>query len=298
MTTTTRRNDVHSPANLVTEDYEYLFAFDNDEPGFLVGVDMDWWRSITNFDPELRERGTRQCHHCGAHLRYVALLRHVPSGHAIAVGETCVDNRFDRATADFQRLRQAAALDRKAQRIKTAAAAFVAALPEGDAKKALTRDADLSQFVGLDAFAVNTITDIRRKIWDLYGDASERQVAFVARLIAQGAERATREAQQAEEITVPAPTGRVTFEGQVVSRRWKDSDYGGAFKLTIKVTEPNGVWLAWVSEPSAIETERGDIVRLTATLTPSNDKPHFAFGKRPSKAQVVGHAEVTESALD
>lgn len=283
------RSDVHSPANLVTEDYEYLFCGDNQAPGFLVNVDMTWWHSITNFAPELQERHIHQCHHCGAHIRYFALLRHVPTGYAIAVGETCLENRFERATADFQRLRRQAQLDREQQRIKTACAEFLDANDDAEIHEALTRDSDLSVFPGLDAYAVGTITDIRRKFWT-YGNISEGQINFIKRLIAQGAERLARQAEQDAETKVPAPVGRVTFEGVVVSRKWKDSDYGGGFKITVKVTEPNGVWLAWVSEPSSIETERGDLIKLTATLTRS-DNAHFAFGKRPSKAMILEHAE-------
>lgn len=293
----TTRTDVHSPKNLTTEDYEYLFAGDNDAPGFLVGVDMDWWRSITNWTPELASRGTHQCHHCGAHLRYFAILRHVPSGYAIVVGETCLDNRFALATAEFQRLRQAAALDRQAQRIKTAARDFVNGL-DGDEKIALDRDVVLTEafpFISEDSYAHSTILDIRRKLWNTHGEATERQVAFVGKLVREARERAAYEAriaaERAAEVRVDAPEGRITFEGVVVSRKWRDSDFGGTFKLVIKVDDPErgGVWLVYVSEPSKIATERGDIVNLTATLTRSDRDRSFAFGSRPSKARVVGN---------
>ena len=58
-------------------------------------------------------------------------------------------------------------------------------------------------------------------------------------------------------------------------------------KMTVKVTTDAGVYLVWVTEPSSIDPEVGDTVSLTATLSQSNDKPHFAFGKRPSKASVI-----------
>lgn len=286
------RTDVHSPANLVTEDYEYLFCFDNQAPGFLVNVDMEWWRSITNFTPELSDRGWHQCHHCGAHIRYVALLRHVPSGYAIAVGETCLDNRFERATAEFHALRRAAQLDRQEQRIKTAATAFLEGIEDADVHEALTKDGDLSGFVGLDDYGTSTILDIRRKLWN-YGELSDRQVAFVRRLIDQGYERVQREEEQEAEAKVSAPIGRHEFEGVVVSRKGRETAYGYVVKITVKVTTPEGVWLAWLSEPKAIETERGDVVRLTATLEPS-DNHYFAFGKRPSKAEIVRHADGSE----
>lgn len=299
----TTRTDAFSPKNLVTEDYEYLFADDNMRPGRLIGVDMDWWRSITNWAPEMRDRGTNQCHHCGARLRYFAILRHLPTGYAIVVGETCLDNRFSLATVEFQRLRKLAQLDREQQRIKTAAREYVASL-KGDLAKAMDRDVDLAEafpFMDQEGYAFSTISDIRRKVWDSYGAATDRQEAFVAKLIAQEkgrAEMAARiAAERASETRIDAPVGRITFEGVVVSRKWRDSDYGGAYKLVAKVDdqERGGIWLVYVTEPSKIETERGDVVRMTATLTRSDRDNSFAFGKRPSKAQVVGSVDDVEN---
>lgn len=88
-------------------------------------------------------------------------------------------------------------------------------------------------------------------------------------------------------LNTTAPTGRVTFTGTVVKRQWKDSDWGGAMKITVKVTEADGgVWLVWVTEPSSIESEVGSVVTMTANLSAS-DKPEFVFGKRPTKASAV-----------
>jgi hypothetical protein len=123
------RNDAHAPSNLVTEDYEYIFAADLNT-AWAVNLDREFLGELLNYDPALATRGQSQCHHCGAHLRYAAWLRHVPTGYTIVVGETCLDNRFGRATADFHALRKQAQLDREAQRIKTAIADFVDANPD------------------------------------------------------------------------------------------------------------------------------------------------------------------------
>lgn len=284
------RTDAHRPATLVTEDYEYLFAFDNQQPGRLIGVDMDWWRSITNWDPSVPDhRGTHQCHHCGAYIRYVALLRHLPTGYALAVGETCLENRFELASTEFHKLRKAAELDRKAQGIKTAAAAFVAAVEDEATRTALAKDADLSGS-DLEGWALDTFTDIRRKLW-YYGDMSAKQLALVVKLVSEAtakkAQAAARQAERDSEVTVAAPVGRVEFTGKVVSLKFHDNDFGGTYKITVKVTTPEGVYLVWVSKPSGVQLAVGVTVTMTATLTRSDDKAHFAFGKRPSKASVV-----------
>lgn len=62
------------------------------------------------------------------------------------------------------------------------------------------------------------------------------------------------------------------------------------------MSTPAGVWLVWLTEPSSIETERGDMVQMTATLTPSDNDPAFAFGKRPSKATKIGRDEIAGAA--
>ena len=309
----TTRTDVHSPVNLTTEDYEYVFAMDLQSPWALGMNQTEQGREFLRELAEgiqrspMADRGYSQCHHCGAHLRYTAILKHVPTGAYIAVGETCLDNRFALATAEFQRLRKAAELDRKVQRIKTAAREFVDNLT-GDAKVALDRDIDLREafpFIEEHSYAHSTIEDIKRKVWTYYGNASERQVAFVEKLIAQSRERAERDAriaaERASETRVDAPEGRLAFEGVVVSRRWKDSEYGGGYKLVVKVDdqERGGVWLVYVSEPSKIATERGDVVRMTAALTRSDRDRSFAFGKRPTKAEIVGNVgEVEEYESD
>lgn len=82
---------------------------------------------------------------------------------------------------------------------------------------------------------------------------------------------------------VPAPEGRVDFEGEVVSVKERDTEWGLTLKMTVKVREDDGVWLAWMTVPSSMinEVERGSRVAMRATLKRGRDD-HFAFGKRPS----------------
>jgi hypothetical protein len=286
---TTERTDVHRPVNLDPGDYDYLYAGDSQAPGFLRNVDLDWWRSITRWDPALAYRSIHQCHHCGARIRYFAILFHRPSGHNVAVGETCLDNRFGASKADFQRLRKAAALDRQKQRIKTAAREFVEALDPA-VRPALDRDVDIETLIVTDG-ARRVLKDLRHSLWNRYGSLTDKQVDFAARLVAEGpaAVEAARKRQEERdsEVHAQAPEGRLQIEGTVVSRKARDTDWGLVYKLTIKVDTGDGVWLAWVSEPSRLDTKVGDTVRLTATFARSDTDEHFAFGKRPSKAEVL-----------
>jgi hypothetical protein len=45
-------------------------------------------------------------------------------------------------------------------------------------------------------------------------------------------------------------------------------------------------FIVWVTMPSGMSADRGDKVAFKATLTPSDNDPKFAFGKRPSTVAV------------
>jgi hypothetical protein len=276
---TTARTDAHRPAALVTEDYEYMFAADTGAPHWAAPlVESGFIKELTNYDPATADRGSNQCHHCGAHLRYVAWLRYVPTGKTIVVGETCLENRFERATVDFQRLRKAAELDRKAQRIVKAVAAFVAENPD------LAFMADKTAVISNDFVA-----DVARKL-RMYGDLSEKQIAAVRKSVVRDAEYAAKRAawaerDAAEKLTaIPAPSGTVEVTGEVISTKWHDSDYGTTLKWTVK--DDRG-FKVWGTVPTGITVNRGDRVAFTANLTVSDRDEFFAFAKRPRKAVVI-----------
>lgn len=288
---TKTRTDVHSPTNMDPTDYEFIGAFDNSMPWVLEGGDWALEISRKIHQDDRLDRSVWQCHHCGARIRYFAVMEHTPTGDYIVVGETCLDNRFSLVSkAEFDRLRKAAALDRAKQRIKTEAAEFVEALDDSDLRNALDRNTDLED-LPLTDYGRRVLNDMRNTLWNRYGSLTAKQTAFAARLVAEGPaklEEANRIAAEREaEVKVPAPVGKATITGRVIKRADKWTDFGLVYKITIKAETPEGVWFGWVTEPSKIRTERGDLVTLTATWTRSDNDPSFAFGKRPSKAQIL-----------
>jgi len=125
--------------------------------------------------------------------------------------------------------------------------------------------------------ALDILADMGRKL-ARFGSLSEKQAAFAVKL---GETVRTWKAQDftKEEAHVPAPEGRVTFTGTIVSIKEREGYMGGVeYKMTVKVTTPEGTWLAWMTAPGG--TEKGQTVNVTATLTRGSDA-HFAFGKRP-----------------
>jgi hypothetical protein len=272
------RTDVHSPTNLVTEDYEYMYAADTEGP-WALGLARDFLRELANYPPETAERANNQCHHCGAHIRYVAWLRHMPTGYVICVGETCLDNRFDRATADFQRLRKAAKLDREREAVAAKREAFRSYLPEE--LEWLVDNDETPELVAWCDFARDLHGQFRRK-----GHLSEKQVKALLKL--WNSSKAKAEAPQEPEPTwIDAPTGRIEVTGTVLTTKVTYNDFGAQLKMLLKVDTEAGSWKLWATVPSkASNVDHGDELNIRVTVKPSGDDPSFAFGSRPTVIQL------------
>nr|NIO76640.1 hypothetical protein [Armatimonadota bacterium] len=114
-------------------------------------------------------------------------------------------------------------------------------------------------------------------------ELSPKQIALVMKLHNEAMN------PEPEEKHVPAPEGRKTFRGIVVSQKVHDNGYGSQVKITVKVETPEGSWLAWGtcpalildSRPLGIYDLRGSEVEIRATLSRSDRDEHFAFMKRP-----------------
>jgi len=215
---------------------------------------------------------TGKCGVCGAWFLYGEVWQHDPSGAFVHLGHNCSEK--------YELL-----MDRSAWELAFDRAKRATAIQIERAQKAEARAAFLAKHEGLeDALKADhrIIADIARRFVQ-YAELSEKQVALVMKL---AAEVNAPKTEKPAEVNVPAPTGKVTFTGEVVSVKSVESDYGITTKITVKVTTEAGVWLAWGTAPSSLlraETEaplRGRKVEITATLEPGRE-PHFVFMKRP-----------------
>jgi hypothetical protein len=310
-TTPAPANRVHMPTNFDPTDYTWVDAFDSGDttPGKFMGdpfeYTMDdgtvvtannyvhaeylWLNRLLRTSKTSRWEERGQCDHCGAHIRYVAVMRHTPTGDHIAVGEQCLGNRFSLTSkAAFDKLRKASAEARAEQRIVNSCKAFLDANPGlRDILWPVPEDwSDVTYHYGV-------LTDMNRKL-RRYGDLSEKQVEFARKLAAEipakRAQAAEREAERA--AAAPAPSGRAQVTGVVVSTKWYENDFGGNLKMTVK--DDTG-FRVWVTVPSSASVEVGDRVTFFANFTPSDDDVTFAFGKRPSKFEVLASATDEES---
>lgn len=337
------RTDIHRPSapEFDPQAYEFFGCFDlSPDPVFdaeeirarraLVSslVDQGWKFTSVH--------GSGQCGHCGARIRYAALMGHEPTKGLIWVGETCLDNRFSLTKGEFDRLRKNAMLNRE----RTAKAAKIAAVlaehpalayasyahnievaggtqvwvvngdwtgteyaTEEEARATLPeRDRDdfyavYAQYKRGTTWAsktrqvktLDTLGDIWGKV-ERYSDISEKQAAFVERMLGWLDEaeqkRVEREAATAAVVAsgVQVPEGRIVVEGEVLSTKWVDNDYGSTQKMLV---QNEAGWKVWGSVPSSLDVDKGDRVQFTATVTKSDDDPLFGFFKRPAKATKI-----------
>lgn len=288
------RTDIHAPANANFDPEAYMLygVFDNDEcEGLLINEAV---RLAKQAGFALGMYNRFQCSHCGAHLRYCAMMVREDVNEYIFVGEDCLTNRFTNLTKDeFQKLRKAAAQGAERNKIKNM---MVAQIDEVPALAWLTYPQALVNF-GI------FINDVAAKFRQ-YGKLTDKQVTAVCKAIEAETIRAEIKAAQALKDAqmvaegVAAPTGKATVTGEVVFAEMRDGNYGTEYKMLV-VTEDG--WKYWGTIPANILRDvwaniepgqgiknylKGKIVTLTATFTPKATEPMFAFVNRPTKAKI------------
>lgn len=283
------RTDIHRPSEINPDDYQFV-AF-----GYLGGSDLDAIMAM-RAETEIRIAHMKRtggrfadveigggCMVCGNNrVAYVSHFYHEATNSYLRIGWQCAEklemaqgqnaNAFKKAISDA---REAKAGKAKAQAILSdmnLAACWT--LYEADYDSAFR-------------FEENTIRDIVGKLVT-YGSISDKQEAFLRKLLDQLDRREDIDAERAAEVAAakPAPEGRIEVTGKVLAVKFPENDFG-RIDHKMLVQHADG-WKLWVTVPAAIDkVERGATVSFTATVTPSNDDPKFAFGKRPTKATIV-----------
>jgi hypothetical protein len=278
------RTDVHSPRNLVTEDYEFL-GCGNFPTAELIGYSpliepraQDLLRDGWGFAENESSGG---CYHCGASLIYYAILMHMPTKKFIRVGEQCLDNRFDLASAEFHRLRTERRLNRARRTRESRRIEWMARDQDREIAFAwATYMVDVEGQFGFDGMRHSYVHTVNRGEWmpsDKFTRAIMRDMARTERIAAE------REAERL--AATPVVEGRQQIVGEVLSTKWKENAYGGRLVMTVK--DDRG-FMVWGSVPSTLDNlDRGDRVSFTATVSVSDTDETFGFFKRPTKAEVL-----------
>lgn len=298
-----KRTDPHRPGAIIPAHYEYVFSFSlsSSEGGWPVpshGINCELDRRVIEKGDEGKERvingehnadgnccviglravrkdkfalggGPGKCTVCGAHYIHGDAWRHMPTGEIVFLGHDCASKYemlADRSEHELALGRLRAAAARQCEKAKRAEA-FLAFCSEHEG---------LEEALGFEHYI---LIDLREKL-RVYGAISPKQIALAMKL----AHELTH--PEAAEVLVPAPVSdsRVTFQGLVVGTRNVQGSYGDSFKMTVKVTTPAGVWLAWGTAPSGVMSGhgalKGSVVEVTAKLKAGRE-PHFAIMNRP-----------------
>jgi len=307
------RTDVHAPTHLITEDYEYWGSYDGDETAefnsFTGRFEETQKVRIMRF---ARERGLKfaqthghdgdQCDHCGAYLRYVGVLQHRQSRELVKVGETCLSNRFEKATVAFQAMRKQAELDREKMRIKTAREEFFTANP--DIRIVYDRFVTLGKNGGFadTEFEDTFLQDLMRKLQN-YGTLSEKQLPWVSKCISRWVDRKLAEKARDEEKASVADVeeGTYQFTGTIVSVKEHFSDFGSSWKMTVKAEDGRVYWGTIPVQLFDIDITNKDLkeetvtVTIKAAVTRSEKDRTFGFFKRPRLVSVTDAEGTIES---
>ena len=273
------RTDPHRPGSIVPADYDFVmwYALSSSYMGFpMPPLNIDLWLKLSH-EPGFKRAehgGLGKCSVCGSHFNEGEVWKHRPTGEHIHVGHICAE-KYE-LMADWSEAELALGNRKKA-----------AAVEVEKAQRAEARGKFLAKHPALLAEALDKgehaiIADIRERFMR-WADMSDKQVALVMKLYGEQLN------PPAAEVHVPAPVSdkRVTFTGTIVGAKLVEGNFGTQCKVTVKVQEAGGTWLAYGTCPAAI-VPMGDLADLkgkqatiTAKLAPGRD-PHFVFMNRPS----------------
>lgn len=292
------RTDIHRPSAIQPEDYCFVECVYNGPK------QLDMFECMENADAKERVRKHMErtggkysqhehggiCHVCGACCNYQAIFYHPTTNTYIRTGEECASKLGDGEAKAFNSMRRAIdnAMEAKAGKMKAQAIL---------AEESLSRAWEIYCDKSITAY---TLKEMVGKLVT-YGYLSEKQFVFLRKLVNEIDNAAAIEAQRTAEYeaAAPCPTGRVVVEGEVVSTRVEDGQFGTQFRMLVKDDRGFKVWGSIPSSLHLVDDEpignwtptralrHGDRVKFTATLTPSDRDPKFGFAKRPTKAEFL-----------
>ena len=285
-----KRKDIHRPAAIEPADY-FFVAHDYYGPD---NMSMSLSGERAAFREHMARTGGKfsghdhggSCHVCGAGAMYVAKFWHKPSNSYIVTGEDCAAKMEMGNPAAFRKFRDKIAGQKEAIAGKRKAKATLEEAGMGEAWAIFEKKEGLSSD---ESIVVDIIFKLVR-----YGSISEKQMAFIGRLLEKiakapeiaAAKAAARALEMANAEPVPVVEGRVLVKGEVLTVKEQEGFYGFQIKMLVK--SESGFKL-WGTVPSALvgEVEKGSVVEFSAAVKPSDDDQYFGFFSRPSKAKVI-----------
>jgi len=223
-----------------------------------------------------------KCECCGHKIKYAAIAKHLPTGTIVTLGRKCASN--------IEALKNCGAL------IENASIALSQRILCDNREKEfrnlhpqLCKALDWAK-KGMNRIASDLLEKLRR-----FGSLSDKQISFLIGLH-------ERDIANRASATATTPTGRASVEGTILSA--KEGETQGkykTFKFKILVDIGGGVrvwgsakgeWnyhaiLGRTPTGDAVEPQKGQRVKFTATFEPSKKDPLFGFFKRPTKWEIL-----------
>lgn len=319
----TKRTDLHRPSVINPADYDFVACdyWGSGMDAIYFGEERKIFRAHMErtggkFAHVEHQNDVGGCDICGAFIAYVACFHHVPSNTYIVTGMDCAAKMDIGDPVVFRAFKTRVAAGLKAKKGKAKARAWVTenapeALSILDSIKAAREAVDtrpLNEYgepVGKSWY--DLLTWGERKLDDLYGklvqygNFSEKQAEFFKSLPAQIAEdkvkqaayEAKRAAEAANAKDIPKTDSRVTIEGEIISAKVQETDFGNFIKIVIKHADG---WKVWGTLPNSltgegtyhdlVKTLPGKHISLDARIVISDSDSKFGFFKRPSKASM------------
>lgn len=310
----TKRTDCHSPSNIIPENYEFVVVRTREDDEFGFGGEAV--RMFNNH--RLRTGGVfsdhnhgGNCHVCGAWMIDYAIFYHQPTNKYIQTGLDCAAKIEHGHEDDFRRiaiLRRANA--KKMAAINTACEYlnqhdllnFIETLyTDGNiGGKIINHDQTnpWNQFLGIDIgdLPQSEIEYLSRQFWIMtnmveslikYG-WSDKQLNYAKKLTNDLKDVPTTVQKKLEQRTTTpdCPIGKVKVIGVVVIMKSVEVFYGYERKMLVQSDEG---WKVWCTVPSSIsDIAIGERCEFMCTLTQSDKDSKFGFGKRPTKARIIG----------
>ena len=290
------RTDIHRPSAIIPSEYEWVgFECVPSTGDALADVDVQLSERARIRAHMARTGGTYSrhahggnCMVCGnANAIYTVLFHHRSSNVYVRMGQDCAqkcDMGYDEGRWNAFRRNMDDARRNRAGKLKAERT-----LADAGLTRAWEVYVANVAVAGHDEEVI--IRDIVAKLIQ-YGSLSDKQFGFVRNLIRRIDTRAERLAARAAEQEAAAPlpaAGRVVIEGEVISTKVVDTDFGTFTKMLVRHVTG---WKVWGTVPAALAgVQKGEKVRFTATLAPSNDDPKFGFFSRPSKAEFLPGGE-------
>lgn len=292
----TTRTDIHRPSVIEPAHYDFVAFEYLKAEGDLLGNALFLQAERARIRAHMSRTGGTYSHHahggnchiCGAHAVYTALFFHTPSNAYVRTGLDCAQKLECHGIEAF-RANVRGALENQAGKRKAQATLEVEGLEKAWEVYTATNNPD--------KFEELTIVDIVGKLVQ-YGNVSDKQMAFVRKLVSNLANRATIEAERAakNEAAKPLPVSdkRVKITGTVVTIK-KPAEFLGGDPWRILVEHADG-WKVWGSRPASLsDVARGDEVEFSAAVTASDRDPKFGFFKRPTLGKITKKASAGDA---